>query len=99
MLERVINKAGGDKLELWFYTTTMKRWAAKWSTMHYDVNLCMRSAGLHYNTPVNYPVHLPDKILAAHEVIYSGAMARYLSAKQLPAVVHETEEMQLGITA
>jgi hypothetical protein len=77
LLESAINKMGGDKVESFFYKTTMKRWERKWSRQNYDLYKCMLSAGPHFNTPVNYPVHLPEEILQKCEKIMTAASLKY----------------------
>jgi hypothetical protein len=76
-LEYLINKLGGDKIEKYFYHTTMKRWRKKWRKMNYDVDTCMRSAGPHFNTPVNYPEHLPNKILHEYAALCRETELKY----------------------
>jgi len=75
--EWLINKTGGDNTEARFYESTMKRWAKKWGKMKYPIGKCMQSAGYHFNTPLNYPKHLPESILETHEIIYRQAERRY----------------------
>lgn len=77
LLEFIVNKAAGDRIEDTFYRTTIKRWAKKWTRLGHDVNACMRSAGRHVNTPINYPIHYPDKILNEHEAIFNVVVIAY----------------------
>lgn len=77
--EWLINKLGGDKIESIFYKNTMKRWAKKWRNQNYDVEKCMLSASLHFNTPQNYPEHLPDEILKRHNRIYREVLIKYIN--------------------
>lgn len=77
IIEFLINKTGGEKIEALFYKATMKRWAKKWSNMDYDVEKCMLSAGMHFNTPINYPEHMPDKILQNYETIRNEVIDKY----------------------
>ncbi len=80
VVEYMINKIGGDKIEDWFYKSTMKRWAKKWALQGYDVEKCMLSAGQHFNTPVNYPKNLPEIILYKQDQIFEEAKIKLLSA-------------------
>lgn len=77
--EHITDALGGDKIERYFYKSTMKRWARKWHGMNYDMEACMRSAGPHFNTPINYPIHLPDKIIDEYTGIYKKIESEYLS--------------------
>jgi hypothetical protein len=79
-LEWLINKLGGDELEATFYTTTMGRWARKWSKKGYPLGKCLPSAGAHFNTPLNYPKNLPENILSKHDAIYRQADNTYMEA-------------------
>lgn len=78
-LESIINLIGGDRVEQFFFRTTMKRWARKWEKMGYDVEQCMRSADYDFNTPVNYPENLPQIILEKHEHIYREVKMKLLN--------------------
>ena len=78
-IEWILNKAGGNRMENFFYNSTIKRWERKWTKAGYDVEKCMLSVGRHFNTPVNYPVHLPDTIQQKHKEIFREMILKYAS--------------------
>jgi len=89
LFEYLVNTINGDKIESLFYNTTIKRWQKKWSKKNYDIEKCMDSIGSQFNTPLNYPVHLPEKILSTHEMIYHEAIQRFNEAfSNLPPGIH-----------
>ena len=79
-VEYIINALGGDKIEEYFYKTTMRRWAKKWAHQNYDVEQCMLSADFDFNTPVNYPENLPEVIIQQHQKIYKEVKIKLLNA-------------------
>jgi hypothetical protein len=78
-IEAVINKMNGDAVESFFYTTTMQRWAKKWSKMRYPLGKCIRSTGPNFNTPINYPQNLPENILRTYRHIFRHEEMKYNS--------------------
>lgn len=73
LVESVIDKCNGDKLNTFLYNFTRKQWIKKWTRQKYDVQECLKCMDMHLNTPVNYPKNLMHVILDGHEGIYNKA--------------------------
>lgn len=91
LFEFLVDRLNGDKIDNYLYRTTIKRWAKKWGKKNYDVAECMESVGYHLNTPVNYPVHLPEKIMEDFESIYKEVQENYFY--KINALVPTIQEM------
>jgi hypothetical protein len=69
VIESVLNIGGGKALNMFCFKATQKKWINKWKRKGFNVEICKKSIGYHYNTPLNYPINFPDKIISSYEKI------------------------------
>lgn len=83
--EFVLNKLGGNSINAFLFEMTKRKWIKKWQRKNYDVDACLKCMAPHFNTPLNYPTNLPEKVVDTHAVILNEALAKL--KKKIPAAV------------
>jgi hypothetical protein len=77
LIELLLNKMNGDKIEKSCYEMTRRKWIRKWQKKNYDVEKCLTCMSPYYNTPVNYPINLPEKIMKKYNDIFFETERKY----------------------